>query len=90
MFETVAWLFKINHKKLVKDIIPTFDVLLPMFSAKDYLQIFTAESFGFLIRKLERVALQGLLTRMVRVIEDDSHDLLVDGLSMLLIETIKV
>lgn len=88
IFTSIAWLFKINAKHLVKDIIPTFDVLLDLLNSKDYIQSFTAESFGFLVRKLDIDQLRELLLKMHQKLQDD-HENLVHGFGLVVVESIK-
>ena len=88
VFTTMAWLFKINHKKLSKDVIPTFNVLVGLLGSKDYIQTFTAESFGFLVRKLDKDQLKELFTRMKELL--DKNENLGHGVGLVLIEAIKV
>ena len=88
IFTSIAWLFKINAKSLVKDIIPTFDVLFHLFNSKDYIQGFTAESFGFLVRKLDIVQLRTLFSKMQENLKDKEEHL-VHGFGLFIIESIK-
>jgi U3 small nucleolar RNA-associated protein 20 len=88
IFTSIAWLFKINAKSLVKDIIPTFDILLHLLNSKDYIQGFTAESFGFLVRKLNADQLRKLLFKMRHHLEDQQENL-AHGFGLVIIESIK-
>jgi U3 small nucleolar RNA-associated protein 20 len=88
IFTSIAWLFKINAKSLVKDIIPTFDILLHLLNSKDYIQGFTAESFGFLVRKLNTDQLSKLLLKMRQHLEDQQENI-AHGFGLVIIESIK-
>lgn len=89
IFTSIAWLFKINSKKLSKEIIPTFDVLVDMLNSKQYIQEFTAESFGFLVRKLDFDQLIELFLRMKQKLEENEENY-IHGFGLLIMETIKV
>jgi U3 small nucleolar RNA-associated protein 20 len=50
-FNCLAFMFKYLAKILSQDLIPTFEMLEPLFNSKDHIARFSAEALSFLLRK---------------------------------------
>lgn len=63
IFNCLAYIFKYLSKILSSDLIPTFNSLLPLLTAKnkDYVTRFVSEAISFLIRKSKLLSLQSFI-----------------------------
>ncbi|SMN20287.1 similar to Saccharomyces cerevisiae YBL004W UTP20 Component of the small-subunit (SSU) processome, which is involved in the biogenesis of the 18S rRNA [Maudiozyma saulgeensis] len=89
-FNCLAYIFKYLSRVLTDDLIPTFDMLLPLLSnPKEYLSRFSAEALSFLIRKSNAKKLLILTSHFFdKLNADDENSNLYDGLLTLFTEAI--
>lgn len=89
-FNCLAYIFKYLSRVLTDDLIPTFDMLLPLLSnPKEYLSRFSAEALSFLIRKSSAKKLLTLTSHFFDKLDaDDESSNLYDGLLILFTEAI--
>ena len=59
-------------------------------SSETYIRSFAAEAFGFLLRKIKQDKLVGVFSFMVTAIDTFSNDNFSEGVSLLVVESIKV
>ena len=89
-FNCLAYVFKYLSRVLTDDLIPTFDMLLPLLSnPKEYLSRFSAEALSFLIRKSNTKKLSTLTSHFFEKLNNSDKDSnLYDGLLTLFTEAI--
>ena len=89
-FNCLAYIFKYLSRVLSDDLVPTFDMLLPLLShPKEYLSRFSAEALSFLVRKSSSKKLLALTAHFFpNVTASDEDSNLYDGLLTLFTESI--
>jgi U3 small nucleolar RNA-associated protein 20 len=88
-------LFKYLAKQLVDDIIPTYELFIPLFSDhKSFIRHFAAEAFSFLLRKVKGPQLSEAIDAIVQSFMSGRVSLskmkcYEEGVAMLFYETVK-
>ena len=97
IFSTLGYLFKFLQKLLLQDIDNVFSLYYNelLGHKKDYIRIFAAESFSFLLRKLNRERLSSHIDFIFSKLQETppntfASSQLSDGVSNLFFETVKV
>lgn len=85
-FNCLAFIFKYLSKFLSQDLVPTFELLLPLFNSKDHVARFSAESLSFLLRKTAQQNLVNFTTFAFEKVGAESYN---KALSILFSEAMK-
>ncbi|MFH4982343.1 hypothetical protein AB6A40_009052, partial [Gnathostoma spinigerum] len=87
-FHALAILFKLQWRRIVKELRRTFVYFVPLFgSARDYIRRFAAEAFAFLLRKSHNIP--KLTTFLMETAEKTNDRNLMDGVALLLFNSVK-
>lgn len=91
VFECLGYLFKFLTKQIVKDIRSNFSLFyFELLSHKKfYVRRFAAESFSYLLRKVQRHKIHGVLEYIINYEGSDVSNHFEDGLATLLVDTIR-
>ncbi|KAI9295650.1 hypothetical protein K502DRAFT_364846 [Neoconidiobolus thromboides FSU 785] len=91
-FNAIAFSLKYLSKIAIKKLPEIFKVLAPLMGerrGKAYLRVFVAESFGFLIRRCKDEDLKEIIEVIFEYYDKNREDEILDGLSLLLLESVK-
>lgn len=72
-FNCLAFIFKYLSKYLSQDLIPTFQLLRPLLTAKDHISRFSAEALAFLVRKTNQQELSKVSSFVFQQISDEQY-----------------
>eukprot|EP00842_Homolaphlyctis_polyrhiza_P001421 jgi/Hompol1/227/HPOL_000682-RA len=91
VFNTMAYLFKYLSKQLIEDIEQTFSLMIPVFRHnKLFVRSFSAESFGFLLRKVrEGTAQTKVFSYIISSLFKNETNIYLESISLVFFETIK-
>ncbi|RKO94831.1 hypothetical protein BDK51DRAFT_29883, partial [Blyttiomyces helicus] len=90
VFNALAYMFKYLAKELAVDIIPTFELIAPYLGdGKPFIRRFTAEAFGFLLRKVKGADADRAYAAIVSSLRENPKKDYCEGVSILFFETIK-
>lgn len=95
-FNCLASMFKFLARLIVQNLIPTYDLLLPLFGGvkaqkqRSFILRFAAESMAFLVRRAQKENLTKIVYHIVeKVVEDKSNEQYIVSSMMLFATTLK-
>ncbi|KAI9203103.1 armadillo-type protein, partial [Polychytrium aggregatum] len=89
-FQSMAYLFKYLSAELIRDVDATYDLVLPLLGdSKYFVRNFTAEAYGFLLRKVTGDRADRIFHNMISSLEESQSQDLCDGLAVTFFESIK-
>lgn len=95
-FNCLASMFKFLARLIVQNLIPTYDLLLPLFGGiktqkqRNFILRFAAESMAFLVRRAQKENLTNIVDHIVeKVVEDKSNEQYIMSSMMLFATTLK-